>query len=264
MRQRLGQHFLINSSALKKIVLALNVQNGETLIEIGPGHGELTDQLKVKNEKLKIIAIEKDHELTDQLKEKYKNEKYIEILEGDALRVLPNLVKSLKIKDKRYILTGNIPYYITGFLFRTISELPHKPTRSIFTIQKEVALRACATPPQMNLFAASLQAWAEVKVLQTLKSSDFNPPPKVESAIIELTPTRFAVASARRANYYNFIKKLFKQPRKTIINNLSDGFKISKNEASKLLKQHKIDVSARPQNLSTSQIKELSSLFSKD
>ena len=172
---KLGQHFLKNKTKLRKIVEALELKDGDVVIEIGPGHGELTDELRSANHKLKIIAIEKDEELAESLKEKFKNNKNIKIIEGDALKLLPQLTddQRLTIYDKRlttdnYKIAGNIPYYITGYLFRILGELENKPSLIVLLIQKEVAERVCARPPKMSLLAASVQFWAEPKIISNV------------------------------------------------------------------------------------------------
>ena len=159
MRQKLGQHFLTNPAVAKKIAASLEVETGDTIIEIGPGHGELTEEIVASSEKreAKIILIERDVELVAGLREKYKTNTRIEIHEGDVLEVLPALATRYSLLATRYSLTGNLPYYLTGFLLRTIGELEHKPARSVFMIQKEVAERIVARPPRMNrLFFLSL------------------------------------------------------------------------------------------------------------
>ena len=163
--QRLGQHFLKNRSVAKKIVAALELAPGDTVVEIGPGHGELTELLKREawnvNRNIKIIAVEKDRQLAEQLRKKFAEDKNIEIIEGDALRILPELCSALHtsrstIQDShstlhasRFKIVGNIPYYITGHLLRTIGELPKKPSLSVLMVQEEVAERIAAKP-RMN------------------------------------------------------------------------------------------------------------------
>ena len=314
MPRYLGQHFLKNKAKLKKIIDALELKDGDIVVEVGPGHGELTQEIQKskiseteqvrygagKNQsanwrtKIKIIAIEKDINLVKFLEEKFSKDKNIdpvrskileisadlskinrtsngvEIIYGDALKVLPNLTNELK-NLKTYKLTGNIPYYITGYLLRILGELENKPSLIVLTIQKEVAQRVCAKPPKMNLLAASVQFWAEPKIIGSVSKKDFWPIPKVDSAIIKLTPLTLLVRSSIQCNkekYYEFIKILFKQPRKTILNNLLSGIvgknwggkvnkKKNKEEIIEKLKKIGINPQARPQNLSVEQILKL-------
>jgi len=224
MGNYLGQHFLKNKVKLREIVEALELKDGDVVIEIGPGHGELTNEIvlklqSLKVENFKIIAIEKDREFASNLKEEFGNNKNIEIIEGDILKIFPEVTTNYKI-------VGNIPYYITGYLFRILGELEHKPELIVLLIQKEVAERVCAKKGDMNLLAASVQFWAEPKIIDYVSRNDFEPAPKVDSAIIKLLPVTSQLLSRLKCNkekYYKFIKILFKQPRKTILNNLLLG-----------------------------------------
>jgi 16S rRNA (adenine1518-N6/adenine1519-N6)-dimethyltransferase len=283
MGNYLGQHFLKNKAKLRKIVDALELKDGDIVIEIGPGHGELTNEIvskfkSLKVENFKIIAIEKDKELAEKLKEKFKQDKNIEIIEGDALKALPQIIQDYRLQTTNYKLVGNIPYYITGYLFRIMGELEIKPKLIVLLIQKEVAERVCALrqaqgKPQMNLLAASVQFWAEPKIIGYVPRNDFEPAPKVDSTIIKLLPVTSQLLSRLKCNrekYYKFIKILFKQPRKTIVNNLlgirkqelvnsKQGTEVNnKEEIIGKLNKVGVEPRARPQDLSIEQIIKLS------
>ncbi len=228
MPRYLGQHFLKNKEKLQEIIKALDLKSGDVVIEIGPGKGALTIPLLEECKKLdcKIIEIEKDKLFAGDLKEKFKNNKNVEIIEGDILKILPKLTTDYGLQTTNYKIVGNIPYYITGYLFRILGELENKSESIVLLIQKEVAERVCAKKGDMNLLAASVQFWAEPKIIGYVSKNDFSPPPKVESAIIKLTPITLDRRSSMQCNeddYYKFIKILFKQPRKTILNNLLSG-----------------------------------------
>jgi len=279
---------LINKDKIKKIVEALDLKEGDTVIEIGPGHGELTlllarnFQFPISN--FRIITIEKDKKLVQILQKKFASDKNIRIIEGDALKILPKLTKSYKLKAKSYKIVGNIPYYITGYLLRVLAELERKPSLIVLTIQKEVAqriiaLRQAQGKPRMNLLAASVQFWAEPEIIDYVSRKDFQPAPEVDSAVIKMVvrpalPYRevpvLKTSKNYSKNYYRLIKILFKQPRKTILNNILEADKrgsmriIEADKRGFLSKKlHKIGVSPsdRPENLSIKQIRELSTLF---
>lgn len=257
MFQKLGQHFLTNQSAIKKIISALELRPDDTVIEIGPGRGALTFPLLKKCQRL--IAIEKDPKLGLGVKG-VGNSKHLEVVIGDAPKTLPDLIKTYDLRPMTYKLVGNIPYYITGKLLRILSELKNKPTLVVLMVQKEVAERLIAKPPKMNLLAAATQFWAEPEILFTLKPEDFNPLPKVESAIIKLKTKDARQETKETENYYKSLRILFKQPRKTILNNLQTGLKLPKNKIENALRSLKIDPNSRPQNLSIKQIKQLTVL----
>ncbi|MEK7555545.1 MAG: 16S rRNA (adenine(1518)-N(6)/adenine(1519)-N(6))-dimethyltransferase RsmA [Patescibacteria group bacterium] len=281
--EKLGQHFLINKNKIDKIIDALELKPKDTIIEIGPGHGELTlplarnFQFLISN--FQIIAVEKDKKLAENLKRKFASEKNIKIINDDILKILSKVPKSYILNSKSYKIVGNIPYYITGYLLRIIGELTaspqrgesrpkisgrkNKPSLIVLTIQKEVAERIVAKPPKMNLLAASVQFWAKPEIIDYIPKKDFRPAPKVDSAIIKLTP-KTKTQNLTPKTYYSFIKFLFKQPRKTIMNNLEFRIKNlelrGKNKQKLKQKLLKIGINPqdRPQNLSVEKIKQLS------
>lgn len=262
MPRYLGQHFLVSKNKLKKIVEALELKNGETIIEIGPGHGELTTVIKYQISNIKIVAIEKDKKLIPFLQKKFALDKNIKIVDGDALRILPELTK--KLKNRNYKITGNIPYYITGRLLRILSELKNKPSLIVLTTQKEVAQRIFSQPSRMNLLAASVQFWAEPKITGYVSKKDFRPQPLVDSAIIKLI-TKNEPCGAD--NYYRLIKIIFKHPRKTIKNNLAAALgKLNaevKNKFFEELRGSGIDPADRPQNLGVGDLLKIQNILKK-
>jgi 16S rRNA (adenine1518-N6/adenine1519-N6)-dimethyltransferase len=244
--ERLGQHFLKDEKALRKIAEALTIKAGEKVIEIGPGHGELTRELVRLG--AKVTAIEKDGLLATDLEKKFGEN--IRVVTGDALKLLPELASG-----EKYKLTGNIPYYITGFLLRTIGELDPKPDLTVLMIQKEVAERLIDKPPRMNRLSASVGFWAEAKLLFNVPKKSFLPPPRVDSAVVLLGPKP---EGGDQDAYYSLIRALFKQPRKTIWNNLRDGgFK----DVDNALKEGRINPQDRPQNLDIEDIINLSKIL---
>ncbi len=238
------------------------------MIEIGPGHGELTGELLKCP--VTVVAIERDKALADFLNKNFKiqisnfksNPKLpkLEVVNADALKILPSLMENLSFDICHLKLAGNIPYYITGHLLRILSELEFKPEVITLLIQKEVAERIVAKPPKMNLLAAITQSWAEPKIIASVGRKEFSPPPKVDSAVITLAPRSLpSTGGAREAEYYRFLRVLFKQPRKTIANNVMTKFKsqISKDELAQELKQINVDAGNRPQDLSLSEIQNI-------
>ncbi len=275
-----------NISVAKKIVAALELAPHDTVIEIGPGHGELTKELisnfqfsifKDSAATTKLIAIEKDGVLAEELAkslrcqildfrknglEKTFLSENILVVAGDALKILPPLVGFLNLKtvNCKLKIVGNIPYYITGHLLRTIGELTEKPSLSVLMVQEEVAERIVATPPRMNRLAASVQFWANPKILARIPKNDFMPPPDVDSAVIELK-TKDKKQKIEDAKYYGAVRALFQQPRKTILNNLVATTKATKEVFEKNLIQMGIPPKNRPQNLSIEDIVRIAQFF---
>lgn len=256
MPSRLGQHFLKNDSAIKKIIAALDIQPGETIIEIGPGKGALTFPLaeECSQKKCRLIAIEKDQKLFSVLKEKFKEDQNIFIVEGDVLKELAKIVEEFKIGNLKFKIIGNIPYYITGKLLRTISELKNKPGTSVLMVQKEVAERISGQPPHNNLLASAMAVWANTQKILSLKAKEFDPPPEVDSAVIKLTTGNRQLPEKETEKYYRLIHIIFKQPRKTLANNLKDGLDISRLEIEKIMNSINLPLNSRPQDISVEQI----------
>lgn len=250
MKKSLGQHFLIDHSAVDRIVSALELKNNEYVIEIGPGSGVLTRALRTLTPH--YIGIEKDEMLADTLLKQG-----IDIVCGDALTQLRQLISS-RFSHIPYVIVGNIPYYITGHLFRILGELEYPPRCIVLTIQKEVAQRVTARPPHMNLLAGSVQIWGDVEMLFTLPPQAFNPSPRVHSTTIRIIPHLFP---GDRLVYYQVLKALFLHPRKMAINNLSEGLNLSKEIVVDFLKKLSLNSHARGHFFSIHHILSLSRLY---
>lgn len=254
MRQKLGQHFLRDASLLLRIAGALGETRDATVIEIGPGHGELTVHLLALNIK-KLIAIERDPSLAATLKTRYANDPRLEVVEGNALSLLASLVRG----EEEYLIVGNIPYYITGFLLRTIGGLKKKPRRTLLLVQREVAERITAEPPKMNLLAAILRSWAKPELLEIVPRESFSPPPEVQSALLRLDSCP-AIPESELDAYAKTARGIFAQPRKTILNNLlaATGCSAENTTLLLLLEECGVSPSERAQNLSVEQIHAIS------
>lgn len=254
MGRKLGQHFLKNNAILDSVASSIDISGKSTIIEIGPGHGELTERIKIRllkedpQKKIKIVAIEKDPFLAAELQKKFANEKHVTVICGDARSELKKIADLISTE---YVVLGNIPYYITGYIFRIIGSLRKKPAQVLFVIQKEVAERIVANPPRMNLLAACVQVWASPAIKKIISKEEFSPPPKVDSAVIELSAKEIHVPNS----YYQTAKIIFTHPRKTLLNNLS--LKISKKEIEVYMRELGISSRARPQDISIAQIFQL-------
>lgn len=256
MRQRLGQHFLKNSRTLEKIADALDISPRDNMIEIGPGHGELTNRLLARHP-ARLVAIERDSALAELTREVFRSCKNFSVVEGDAAELLPTIAREFsklpsarakkeKSETREYKVAGNIPYYLTGKLLRALGDLPIKPERAVFLVQREVAERICAAPPRMNLLAATVQIWAEPKIVGVVGRGQFSPPPEVDSTILALSRVE-RIPAARLESYFAFARALFKQPRKTIVNNLSASLGIKKEETRTLLESAGVRPDDRPE-----------------
>jgi len=236
MSAPLGQHFLRDRELPKKIIRALRIESKWAVIELGPGHGELTIPLlrACGEQHARLVAVEKDPRLADELQHTIENVSHnaskspsaaFELVRGDLRKELSHITASLG--ETPYAIVGNIPYYLTAHLFRMLEELPRRPQRAVFLVQREVAERVVALPPRMNKLAASVQYWSKPKLLFTVPRGAFAPAPNVDSAALLLeTHTHMHVRNeGMSARYYRALTTLFAHPRKTIANNFRDAAK---------------------------------------
>jgi 16S rRNA (adenine1518-N6/adenine1519-N6)-dimethyltransferase len=209
--RRLGQHFLTRSSILESIAAAVCPEPGGTVIEIGPGRGALTSHLLARASR--VVAIEIDPVLVQYLQAKFRDEPKLEIVEGDIL-------KADMSRWTPAAVAGNLPYYITSPILERVLSLSGQWPRAVFLVQKEVAERLAASPGSRDYGFLSVQTqfYAEVELLMTVPPAAFRPPPKVDSAVVRLTP-RDQVRSNARA-FLGFASQCFRHKRKTLRNNL--------------------------------------------
>lgn len=264
MRQKLGQHFLVNTEMPGVIAGSLEIVEGDTIIEVGPGHGEVTSAIvaDIQSKDLKttkLLAVERDPSLADGMRRRFEEYPFMEIVEADILRFLADPAAK-KFFSGNYKMVGNLPYYLTGHLLRMISEGERKPELAIFMVQKEVADRMAATPPRMNRLAASVQFWSEPKILFYVSRDEFDPPPEVDSAVVILKCKNIEEDQdpAAQSAYYALVRRLFSQPRKTVLNNLAGKDHKGKAKIFAILERLLAPPDSRPQNLDVSKIAKLS------
>ncbi len=216
--KRMGQNFLFDNNILDKIISVSDLSPNEDVLEIGPGTGFLTERLI--NKKVNIVSVEKDYNLFEILKEKFKDCNNLKIINEDILKF------NLDNMEREYKVVANIPYYLTSPVIRKFLESKKQPKTMILTIQKEVAKRICSSPPNMNILSLSVQYYADVKIMGKVSKNSFWPVPKVDSAIIKITP--FRSFSEDSILLFALIKAGFSSPRKKLITNISRELKIEK------------------------------------
>jgi 16S rRNA (adenine1518-N6/adenine1519-N6)-dimethyltransferase len=216
-KRRLGQHFLSDPRLLSRIADALEAGSGDTVLEIGPGLGGLTAPLSERAGR--VIAIEKDRDLVPDLRERFPN---IDVIEGDALEI--DWHGLARTNGGRFLITGNIPYNITSPLLDK-ALLPPRPTRIVFLVQKEVAERVVAVPgaEAYGALTIGIQAVARVERLFTVPAGAFKPPPKVDSAVLRVTPLEEPLVSdAERESFRALVVGLFGFRRKQVLRGLRE------------------------------------------
>lgn len=220
LKKSLGQNFLKDPKILQKIVDFAKIEKGDLVLEVGPGEGTLTKLLLAKAKK--VIAIEKDEELAELLQEKFAGEikeGKLKIICGDVLKI-ENLLKIAKLKIENYILVGNIPYYITGALFKKFLELENQPKSITFVAQKEVAERITAKDNKESILSISVKVYGTPEFGGIIKAGSFNPKPKVDSAIIavrDISKEKFVTTEQK---FFEILRAGFAHKRKLLIKNL--------------------------------------------
>lgn len=241
--KRLGQNFLISEKIIKKIVEIAKVKPKETILEIGPGFGNLTQELAKKTKK--VIAVEKDRKMVEIAKKALKHFKNIKIIPGDILQFTTDDLQL--ITD--YKVVANLPFYLTGAIIKKFLEEKNPPKEMVLMVQKEVAERICARPPEMNLLALAVQFYANASIKCFVPKEFFWPRPKVDGAIIKISSIKRKVENEFREVFFKLIKAAFSHPRKQLINNLAFAFKVDKIKIKEWLLKNKIEPKKRAQDL---------------
>ena len=217
MGRRFGQHFLVRQSVLEHIARCACPDSCDLVVEIGPGRGALTAYLFPRAKR--VIAIEVDPVLVQYLRSKFRAEQALEIVEGDILKV------DLSAWGPRLVVVGNLPYYITSPIIEKVLSLRPLLSHAVFLVQKEVAERLAASPGSRDFGYLSVQTQllSEVEVLFPVPAAAFRPPPKVDSAVVRLTPRAELPVEHPRA-FLKFVSAAFQHKRKTLRNNLLGSY----------------------------------------
>lgn len=251
-RQKLGQHFLSNPTWRQRIAQTLPAATDSTWLEIGAGHGEMTEFLAERGGR--VIAIETDPTLASALRDRFVASANVKIVESDILSV--NLAA---LTPNRFRVYGNLPYYITSpilaHLFRFVAQI-----ESIhIVIQLEVAQRIVASPHHREYayLSALCQYFTRPEIVLRIPPGAFRPPPKVHSALVamQLPGERAHLSIANDDAFLEFLRHSFAQKRKTLRNNLKSIF--TDEQIAAALAACKLTANSRAEELSLVQFAEL-------
>ncbi|HEY0776951.1 MAG TPA: 16S rRNA (adenine(1518)-N(6)/adenine(1519)-N(6))-dimethyltransferase RsmA [Gemmatirosa sp.] len=247
-RKRFGQHFLRDRAVLARIVDALELTGAETVVEIGPGRGALTDLLAPRAHRL--IAVEIDRDLAGHLRARYAADPHVEVVEGDVLELA---LAGLAGPD--FVLAGNVPYYITTpILFHAL--VAPRPRRAVYLVQREVADRLTADPGSKTYGAlgVNVQAVARVEPIVRVPPAAFVPPPKVDSAVVRITPRPDPVVGpSEEARFRRFVQAAFALRRKQLRRVVRTIAGLDVDAAEAILRTADVDPDARPETLSAAE-----------
>lgn len=242
----LGQNFLIDETALTDIVDAAKLSKRDTVLEVGPGLGILTQQLAEKAGK--VISVEKDQTLLPILKANLKESKNVELINKDILKF--NL--SEKIQEP-YKVVANIPYYLTSFLFQYFLSHKNKPLSLTLLVQKEVGERVIAKPGNLSVLGISVQIVADAKIVSLVPKTSFWPQPKVDSVVLQIVPNRKYPEVTDEKFFFKLVKIGFAAKRKQLHNNFVSGLHQDPDQVKQLLEASGVNPKARAQDLSLKQ-----------
>lgn len=242
-----GQNFLVDKNILGKIIATADIAPSETILEVGPGMGALTELL-VKKAK-RVVAVEIDKDLVEVLREKFASVKNLEIVKDDILEVsVPDVVSS-------YSIVANIPYNITSRFFRKFLEGDTRPERMVILLQKEVAQRMTARVPDMNLLALSVQLFSTIRIAFPVSRGCFSPRPRVDSAVVVLTLKKEKDLPSKeiRGAFFTLAKAAFSQKRKQCAQTIAKKCGIPLKEVHAAFEKCGVGTKARAEEISLEQ-----------
>jgi 16S rRNA (adenine1518-N6/adenine1519-N6)-dimethyltransferase len=241
----LGQHFLSDPRILARIADQLEAEPGDRVLEIGPGRGALTEALVARG--VRLTAIERDRDLVPGLRTRFPG---VTVIEGDALTIDWAAAVGAQPGDP-WLVTGNIPYYITTPLIEKALASP-RPDRIVFLIQREVALRLAAKPgtKEYGALTVGVQAAARVERAFTVAAGSFHPRPRVDSAVVRLIPLDEPIVPAAEAPAFRrFVTGLFSARRKQLGRALQSAFDLDAETVGTMLRALGIDPARRAEVL---------------
>lgn len=266
-RKQFGQHWLRSERVLKQILDAAQLTSSDRVLEIGPGTGVLTRSLLQQAES--VVAVEVDWDLVRSLRRQFPSTSQLLLIEADFLNLDLAAAIAPSGQERPNKVVANIPYYITGpiveRLLGTIAKPAAVPYESIVLLtQKEVAQRLCAKPGSRTFGALSVrvQYLADCELICTVPPSAFQPPPKVDSAVVRLVPRPFEAVATLPKHLEMIVKLGFATKRKMLRNNLKSI--VDRDRLGHLLEQLKVSPQARAEELGVAQWVALSNVLSQE
>lgn len=244
LKKGLGQNFLADPVHLDRIVDAAQLAPADQVLEIGPGVGTLTARLAQRAGQ--VVAVELDSALLPVLAETLAGCSNVTVVQGDILALDPSALMG----GQPFKVVANLPYYITSAAIRHLLTTAAPPDLVVLTVQREVAERIVARPPEMSLLAVSVQFYAEPQMIARIPAGAFIPPPKVDSAILRLRRWPAPpVAVPSEEDFFQVVRAGFGQRRKQLRNSLGSGLGIGGDEAGRLLAAAGVDPARRAETL---------------
>ncbi len=253
----LGQNFLINPTVCPRMAELGGAKPGVGVIEIGAGVGVLTKELSKRADK--VVCIEIDDRLLPVLDETLSECANVEIVHADVMKVDLRALIEEKFRGMEVVVCANLPYYITSPILMALLE-QRLPVRSITVmVQKEAARRLCAKPGTREVGAVTIAVryYSEPKVLFQVSRGSFLPSPDVDSTVIRLDIHEKPAVDADCKTFFKVVRAAFSMRRKTILNGLSTGLSISREQAAQALERAGVPSTARAEQLSMEQFAQI-------
>ncbi len=245
-KKSLGQHFLRSTRALDSIIEAGKITPGETILEIGPGEGVLTERLLGASGL--VLAVEKDDELYEKLKTKFANEiqsKKLILIHDDILNFE---FKNYNLAPSPYKLVANIPYNITGAILEKFLSASHQPSLCVLLVQDEVAKRVVARDGKESILSISVKAYGKPEYVEKVLAGSFVPAPTVNSAILAIYDiSKGFFGEFSEEFFFRVVKAGFKAKRKKLSSNLATEF--DKNSVENAFQKLSLDPNVRAEDV---------------
>jgi 16S rRNA (adenine1518-N6/adenine1519-N6)-dimethyltransferase len=263
-KKSLGQNFLHSMPIVEKIVDVSGILPGDIVVEVGPGEGVLTNALL--NAGAHVIAIEKDARCIPLLADRFAdaiNDRHLILIEGDVLeKNITTELFAILSEIPSYKVVANIPYYITGMLFRYFLEEHRQPSQLTFLVQKEVAEQIIAKDAKGSILSLSIKIFGDPHYVGKVGKECFRPEPKVDSAILTIKNINDArLGTVSRVQFFRVVKAGFRARRKMLVGNLVDGLSADKASVLALFEKLQINPKIRGEDLSIEQWVQLAELL---
>lgn len=255
-RRSMGQNFLVDPAVVGRIADISGVVEGDLVVEIGPGTGILTRELL--DRRADVLAVELDRELAAFLRDDLAASDRLSIVEQDAR----HFDATAHVTDRPYLVVANLPYSMATVIIRRFLDIDLPPLALHVMVQREVAERMTAQPPDMSLLGLACQLDTVPEIAFIVPPDAFLPPPKVESAVVSMRVVDAPLAGPdERAALFRLATLAFQRKRKTIANGLSQGLDVPKADIERALANAEIDPMRRPETLSVADWVRLASLL---
>lgn len=263
VKKQFGQNFLMDNNVIAKICDISNITKETNVIEIGPGLGFLTNELKQRANK--VLCYEIDHEMVKVITSRFENNHNVIVKYQDFLKAnIDKDIDTLFNDEKEVIVVANLPYYITTAILIKILEESKKIKQLTVMMQLEVADRICGKPStkDYNSLSVLMQYYTECKLAIKVGAKSFYPEPNVDSAVVLVKYKNEITNPALNEEYFKkFNRIVFAQRRKTLANNLKSGFGYSKELIEEILTKNNISLTIRTEALTVDEIVKLSNEF---